>query len=217
MKPYDIILFDLDGTLTDPKTGITKSIQYALEKLGIKEENQNKLEAFIGPPLLESFKKYYSFGDSKARQAVDYYREYFSNKGIFENNVYRGIPELLKHLYDKKKRLILATSKPTIYSKRILKHFALHKYFYFVVGSNLDLTLTSKTEIIRNILLKLKDYRKNQVVMIGDRKEDVIGAQQNSLDSIAVTYGYGSTEELKKVNPTYIIHSVEELKLLIHS
>ncbi|KPJ72348.1 5'-nucleotidase [candidate division TA06 bacterium DG_78] len=217
MKTYDIILFDLDGTLTDPKAGITKSIQYALAKLGIIEENQNKLEPFIGPPLLESFKKFYSFGDSKARQAVDYYREYFSNKGIFENNVYRGIPELLKQLYDKKKRLILATSKPTIYSERILKYFDLYKYFYFIFGSNLDLTLTSKTEIIKNVLLKLMDYQKNQVIMIGDRKEDVIGAQQNGLDSIAVTYGYGSNEELKKVNPTYIIHSVEELKLLMYS
>jgi phosphoglycolate phosphatase len=216
MKPYDIILFDLDGTLTDPKIGITKSIQYALAKLGIGEEDQGKLVAFIGPPLLESFKKFYSFDDSRARQAVDYYREYFSDKGIFENNVYHGIPELLQQLYDKKRKLILATSKPTIYSERILEHFDLYKYFHFIVGSNFDLTLTSKIEIIKKILLRLTGYQENQVVMVGDRKEDVIGAQQNSLDSIAVTYGYGSTEELKKVNPTYIIGSVEELKLLMH-
>jgi len=215
MKAYDVIIFDLDGTLTDPKVGITKSIQYALTKFEIKENNTDKLAQFIGPPLLESFKKYYSLNDPRARQAVDFYREYFSDKGMFENKVYPDIPRLLIHLHKNNKKLILATSKPTIYSTRILKYFDLYQYFSLVVGSNLDLTRTSKREIIHDILLELTDYQKSQMVMVGDRDEDIIGAHDNGIDSIAVTYGYGSIEELKKVNPTYVVHSVEGLTSLI--
>ncbi len=215
MQTYDVIIFDLDGTLTDPKTGITKSIQYALSRLRLKEDNLEKLKQFIGPPLLESFMKHYSLDDSQARRAVNYYREYFSDKGMFENRVYPGISGLLNYLHRKNKKLILATSKPTVYSKQILKYFNLDQYFSLVLGSNLDLTRTSKKDIIHDILFELTDYQKSQMVMVGDRDEDIIGAQSNGIDSIAVTYGYGSIEELEKVSPRYIVHSVDELKSLI--
>jgi phosphoglycolate phosphatase len=154
MKEYKFILFDLDGTLTDPKVGITKSVQYALSKYDIKVEKLENLEVFIGPPLGESFKEFYSFTDDEARQAIEYYREYFGEKGIFENEVYPQIPILLKELKKKDKVLIVATSKPTVFAKRILEHFNLGNYFDLVAGSNLDGTRTSKAEVIQYILFE---------------------------------------------------------------
>ena len=198
---YNVILFDLDGTLADPKTGITKSIQYALKKFGINVDDLDKFETFIGPPLLESFKKHYSFNDIEARKAVDYYREYYSQKGIYENSLYIGIPSLLKELWCREKKLILATSKPTVYADRILKNFGITKYFSSTVGSKLDCTFTSKNEIIKFVLLSLTEFTKNEVVMVGDREDDVIGARYNEIDSIGVTYGCGSGDEIRKVKP----------------
>lgn len=215
MRTYEVVMFDLDGTLTDPKIGITKSIQYALLKLGIEEDNPNKLTEFIGPPLLESFKKHYLFNDLRARKAVDFYREYYVQKGIFETKIRSDMPKILKQLHDNDKKLILATSKPTIYAERVLEHFDIHKYFLSVVGSNLDLTLTHKDEIIGYIISSLTNYRNNQMVMVGDRGDDIVGAHHNGINSIAVTYGYGSIEELENANPTHIVHSVEELKSLL--
>jgi phosphoglycolate phosphatase len=215
MKKYEIVMFDLDGTITDPKVGITKSIQYALVKLGIEEDNPNKLTEFIGPPLLESFKKHYLLDDLKARRAVDFYREYYTEKGIFETNIQFDVPKILKQFHDNDVKLILATSKPTVYADRILKHFDIHKYFLLVVGSNIDLTLTHKDEIIGYIISSLTNYRKSQMVMVGDRRDDIVGAHHNGISSIAVTYGYGSIEELQGANPTYVVHSVEELKSLL--
>lgn len=211
MSIYDILLFDLDGTLTDPKIGITKSVQYALSKFNIKEENLDNLEKFIGPPLMESFCDFYSFKEQEAVKAVQYYREYFSIKGIYENVLYPKIPELLIKLKNLNKKKIVATSKPTIFAEKILKHFKIYHHFSSVIGSNLDGTRTSKTEIIKFILSKLPDVKKENIVMIGDRKHDVIGAKNNGIHSIAVSYGYGTIEELINVNPTYIAGSVEEL------
>lgn len=215
MQTYEVIIFDLNGTLTDPKVGIIKSIQYALSKLTIKENDFDKLKQFIGPPLLESFMKHYSLDDFQARQAVSYYREYFSDKGMFENNVYPGIPGLLKHLHRNNKKLILASSKLTVYSTKILRFFNLDQYFSLVVGSNLDLTRTSKKEILHDILLELTDCPKRQMVMVGERAEDITGAHNNGIDSIAVAYAYGSIEELETLNPRYVVHSVDELTSLI--
>lgn len=215
MRKYEVVIFDLDGTLTDPKVGITKSIQYALLKLGIEEDNPDKLTEFIGPPLLESFKKHYLLDDLKARRAVDFYREHYSEKGIFETKIRSDMPKVLKQLHSNDMKLILATSKPTVYAERILGHFDVHKYFLLVVGSNLDFTLTHKDEIIGYIISSLTDYRNNQMVMVGDRRDDIVGAQHYGIDSIAVTYGYGSIEELENANPTHIVYSVKELKSLL--
>lgn len=215
MKGYDVIIFDLDGTLADSKVGITKSILYALSKLGISEDNPDKLVDFIGPPLPESFKKYYGLDDLTARTAVAFYREYYAEKGIFETKILHEIPELLKLLYDNNKKLILATSKATIYSERIMQHFNIRKYFTLIIGSNFNLTMLCKSEIIKYVLSRITDYHKDKIIMVGDREDDIIAAHENGIDSIAVTYGYGSLEELEAVKPIYIVSSVEQLKSLL--
>lgn len=214
MTGYDVALFDLDGTLTDSKIGITKSVQYALSKFNIREDNLDNLESFIGPPLSESFQKHYGFELTQAQDAVDFYREYFSTSGMYENAVYPGIPDLLAGLKSKGKGLIVATSKPTVFANQILNAFNLHQHFTAVVGSHLDGTRTSKTEIIAHALSTLDKSTENGVVMIGDREHDIIGAQGNAIDSIAVTYGYGSLLELQRANPTYLVHAVEDIGAL---
>ena len=214
MTGYDVVLFDLDGTLTDSKIGITKSVQYALSKFNIREDNLDNLESFIGPPLSESFQKHYGFEPSQAQHAVDLYREYFSTSGMYENEVYPGIPDLLADLKSKGKQLIVATSKPTVFANQILHAFNLCQYFTTVVGSHLDGTRTSKTEIIAHALSSLEESKDNSVVMVGDREHDIIGAQGNAIDSIAVTYGYGLLLELQRANPTYFAHAVEDIGTL---
>lgn len=215
MKTYQTILFDLDGTLTDPKVGITKSIQYALAKFNIDEPDLDKLIPFIGPPLMESFKVYYGFDDEQAWQALAYYREYFSVKGIYENGVYPGIHTLLEGLAGQGKRLIVATSKPTLYAEEIVKHFGLAPFIDFVVGSNMDGTRTDKKEIIEYIIAELSASEKAQTIMVGDRKHDIIGARKVNVESIAVAYGYGTVEELTKEMPTYLAETVEDLARIL--
>ena len=205
---YDYLLFDLDGTLTDPAIGITNSVMYALSKWGIKVGNRSELFCFIGPPLSASFKKYYGFSDKDALLCVEYYREYFRDKGIFENNVYDGIPELLEQLKNNGKTLILATSKPESFAKQILEHFDLAKYFDFVVGASMDETRNKKEDVIRYALDIAGIEKVKNAVMIGDREQDIIGAKINSLDSIGVLYGYGDLNEHTLAGATYIAEEV---------
>ena len=212
--PYSTILFDLDGTLTDPKEGITKSIQYALNKMGIVENDLEKLTPFIGPPLLPSFMEFYHFSEEEANQTLQFYRERFSVTGLFENEVYEGIEELLKNLKQSNYRLAVATSKPTVFAKRILDYFELSPYFEVIVGSELDGTRTAKGEVIAEVLKQMNIENKDDCVMIGDRKHDLIGASENAIDSIGVTYGYGSQQELEEANATYIVHSVGSLSVI---
>lgn len=214
---YRYILFDLDGTLTDPKVGITKSVQYSLKKNGIVVDSLSDLEKFIGPPLKESFIEFYSFNEKNSMQAIEYYREYFKDKGIFENEVYEGITILLKELKSRGFIIAVATSKPTVFAERIIEYFGLTEYFDIIIGSNLDGTRTSKAEVIRYVIDELAIEKLEEAIMIGDRKHDVIGAQNNNIDSIGVLYGYGSTEELEAVNPTYIVNSVSSLYQLLIS
>jgi phosphoglycolate phosphatase len=208
------ILFDLDGTLTDPKEGIVNSILYALDKLEIKEKHIKELDAFIGPPLRDSFKKRYNLSDELANKAMCLYREYFSEKGLYENVVYAGIEELLEFLYSHKYKLFIATSKPTLFAERILRYFNLDKYFIETIGSNLDNTRTDKTEIISHVV-SVHRLQANKSVMIGDRKHDIIGAKNNSMRSIAVTYGYGSLEEISLHKPDFIVNDCDELKSIL--
>jgi phosphoglycolate phosphatase len=204
------ILFDLDGTVTDPKVGITNSVIYSLLKFGIHETDMNKLVQFIGPPLQNSYKDIYGFSESDSKLAVDYYREYYSAEGIFENDLYFGIDGLLTLLENKNKTIILATSKPTVFAKRILDHFKISDYFNHIIGSNLDGTMTDKTEIIKHIL-DMKLHPPEETIMIGDRKYDIIGANNNNIQSIGVGYGYGTPRELKEANPYCLCNSVLEL------
>lgn len=209
--PYSHLLFDLDGTLTDPKLGITKSVQYALKRLGIEVEDLDQLDPFIGPPLMQSFTEIYSFTEEQASQAITYYREYFSDHGIFENELYSGMIELLEQLIHEGRFLYVATSKPTVFAERILRHFKLDPYFTYVSGSYLDGTRSAKGDIIQHILEE-KRLSAEDCVMIGDRKHDMIGANLNHMDSIGVEYGYGSREELEGAGATVVVATVNDLR-----
>lgn len=213
-SPYQTILFDLDGTLTDPQEGIINSVQYALRKMNIDENNREGLVKFIGPPLTESFQTFYKMSPEDAWQAVEFYREYFKEKGMYENIVYPGIPELLQELKKADKMLFVATSKPTVFSEKILEYFELAQYFNEIVGSNLDGTRVAKSEVIQHIFA-MYSLDKERTVMVGDREHDIIGAKNNDIDSIAVTYGYGSFDELNQALPNQIVNSVKELMLLL--
>ncbi|MBD8067946.1 HAD-IA family hydrolase [Bacillus sp. PS06] len=214
MTKYKYVLFDLDGTLSDPKEGITKSVQYGLEKMGIIETDLDQLTQFIGPPLQETFSKGYGMNDSDTKKTIDYYRERFKKIGMFENKIFPEIPELL-NLLSKNYTLIVATSKPTEFSIQILEHFNIAHYFDLIVGSNLDGTRSAKTEIIDYILNNYSKQPLSEFIMIGDRKHDIIGANNTGIDSIAVTYGYGSVEELTEAKPSYIVSEVEEIKIIL--
>ena len=213
MKKY--LLFDLDGTLTDPKTGICTCVQYALSSMGIEEPDLDKLEPFIGPPLKDSFMKCYNMSEEQAQTALEKYRERFQDKGIFENKIYPGIPEMLQILLSKGMFLAVASSKPTVFVEKILEHFNIKRFFKVIVGSELDGTRVNKDEIVEEALKQLfgdQPVDKSQVYMIGDRSFDAEGAHKAGVESVGVTYGYGSMEELKEAKADFIVRSVEELQ-----
>lgn len=206
------ILFDLDGTLTDPMTGITKSVQYALAHYGIKVDDLRELLGFIGPPLKGSFEQFYGFSDAQATEAVEIYREYFSQTGLFENEIYPGIPELLKSLTAQGKKLYLATSKPTVFATQILDHFSISQYFSFVGGSLLSGERVEKDDVIRYVLEENK-IDKETAVMIGDRRFDIEGAKACGLSAIGVLYGYGDRSEFLQADA--VAETVAELSALL--
>ncbi|MED1555939.1 HAD family hydrolase [Bacillus paramycoides] len=209
---YTTFLFDLDGTLTDPKEGIINSILYALEKMGIEEGKISELDSFIGPPIQQSFAERYNMSEIEIEQAVVYFREYLKKSGLLENKIYDGIPTLLQELKDAGNHLYVATSKPTVFAKQVIEHFQLTSFFEEIVGSNLDGTRIKKEEIIAHILQTNEELKKEEIVMIGDRKHDIIGANNNEIASIGVLYGYGSEKELSEARATYIVKDVEELQ-----
>ena len=211
---YTHLFFDLDGTLTESGPGITNCVKYALEKFGINENDEGNLKRFIGPPLVDSFMTFYGFSESDAREAMRLYRERFGTVGIFENSVYEGIPETLAKLKDSGKKLYVATSKPEIYVPRILEHFDLSKYFEDAEGSDIEETRSNKALVIKYVIEKNgleEEAKANKIVMIGDRKHDIIGAKKNSLESIGCLWGYGSRKELSEHGATTIIEKVEDL------
>lgn len=211
MASYEYILFDLDGTITDPGIGITNSVMHALDKYGIKVSDRSELYKFIGPPLWESFEKYYGFSKEEAIKAVEFYREYYRDKGIFENLVYEGFEDLLKLLEANGKTLIVATSKPEVFAKKILEHFNLVKYFTFIAGGNLEGTRVNKDDIITYALESCKIPDKSKVIMIGDREHDIIGAKKNNIHSLGVLFGYGNREELENAGADYIAETVADI------
>ncbi len=210
------ILFDLDGTLTDSAEGVTRSVQYALKMYGI-EASLEELRSFVGPPLHWSFENSYGFSKTKAFQAVEYYREYYREKGIFENKLYPDITEMLDTLVKSGAILYVATSKPTVFAQQVLQHFNIDRFFTTIAGSNLDGTRVDKSEVIDFVLSNNGDIVKNRAVMVGDRKHDIIGARTCGLESVAVTYGYGSPTELTTAEPTFMVNSVGELSELLLS
>ena len=210
-RKYQYILFDLDGTLTDSGMGIVNSVAYSLQKKGIDVEDKEELLKFVGPPLIESYRRYYGYSMEEAVEMVDIYREYYGTKGLYENSVYEGMEEVLKVLKERGKVLIVATSKPEEYARQIVEHYGLSKYFMYVAGSNMDETRTKKAEVIAYALESCNIQNMNEVVMIGDRKHDVLGAKAMGLDSIGVLYGYGSREELGAAGADRIVESAEDL------
>ena len=211
---YQNLLFDLDGTLTDPGLGITNSVAYALNKFGITVSDRSALFSFIGPPLIESFMRFYSFSREDAERAVVYYREYFSEIGIFENTPYEGIHSTLEQLRSSGKRLFVATSKPEVYARRITDHFSLTPYFEYIAGASFDETRSEKWDVIRYALATCELRDKSRTVMIGDRKHDMIGAKKTGLDAIGVLWGFGDRAELEETGADIILESVADLKLL---
>ncbi|HNX13682.1 MAG TPA: HAD family hydrolase [Oscillospiraceae bacterium] len=212
---YKIILFDLDGTLTDPGLGITNSVKYALERFGIHVGDNKQLYPFVGPPLIDSFMKFYGFSREQAEKAVVCFREYFKDKGIFENVPYAGIKKLLAELKAAEKTLVIATSKPEVFAKQILEHFGLAEYFSFVAGSTLDETRTVKSEVIEYALDSIGPVNLAECVMVGDREHDVLGAKAVGMDSIGVLYGYGSREEFEKAGAAHIVENMETLRKIL--
>ncbi|UTH02063.1 HAD family hydrolase [Macrococcoides canis] len=207
---YDNILFDLDGTLTDPYIGITNSIIYSLQQMNIEAPDNSALIPFIGPPLHESYRTVYNLQDEDNATAIKHYRTYFSDKGMYENEVYAGIEIVLQALTAQGKQLFVATSKPTDFAIPILQHFKLDGYFNEIVGSNMDGTRTNKAEVIATVM-NTHQLDPHKTVMIGDRMHDINGAHQNNIDSIGVLYGYGSAEEIKAAKPTHTIATVDYL------
>lgn len=212
-----VILFDLDGTLIDSSAGITRAVQHALARFGVTVENRRELNNFIGPPLWESFGKYFGFTREQAAKAVEIYRAYYKENGIFENIVYEGIPDLLESLKSRGKTLIVATSKPDVFAVRILEHYRLNGYFTFTSGSELDGRRTEKSEVIRYALSECGIDDLSIAVMAGDREHDIIGAKTTGIASVGVLYGFGTREELTAAGADFIAEDTAALKkMLIH-
>lgn len=212
---YDLILFDLDGTLTDPAEGITNSVRHALAKRGIYVEDSATLYSFIGPPLIDSFMQFYGYTKAEAVQGVADYREYYADRGIWENKLYPGIPELLAALKAAGKTVCMATSKPEYFAKQIAAHFHIDQYFDLIAGSTMDETRTKKSDVIAYALSSLGQKSPGSAIMVGDRSYDVIGAKQLGLPCIGVTFGYGSEEELRTAGAHAIAHDTDELRALL--
>ena len=208
---YKYILFDLDGTITESGPGIMNSVEYALNKMNREVGDRDTLKKFIGPPLTESMEKYYGMSEEEALLGVKYYREYYHDKGIYENRVYDGLEEVLKKINEAGKQAIVATSKPEKYAKIIMDHFHLTKYFACVAGMEMDGGRGTKAQVITYALEKNDITDKSKVLMIGDREHDVIGAHENGLDCLGILYGFGSRKEFEEAGADYIRENVEDI------
>ena len=197
MGKYDIFFFDLDGTIIDSSVGITNSVKYTLRKYGIEETDREKIYPFIGPPLTDSFARYYGFSQEKSAEAVKFYREYYCENGIYENEVYSGLEDTLKELRRLGKKLVVATSKPEVFARKILEYLKLDTYFDYIAGMELNGNRATKAEVISYAFSASGIDDLSKVLMVGDREHDVIGAHKAGIDCLGVLYGFGSLEELE--------------------
>lgn len=215
MKKYDIILFDLDGTISDSKEGITKCVQYALEKFGIIEDDLDKLEHFIGPPLKAELIKSYGFSEEDADKAVSIYRERYEPIGIYETKMYPGIEKLISSLKEKGKLIGLATSKPQEMAEEVLRYFDIAEYFDYVMGAEKKGPRQSKTDVLLELFNQMDLKEKSAAVLIGDTIFDVCGAKNAGIDSIGVSYGYGNVNDMIAEGAICVADSAEELLKLL--
>jgi phosphoglycolate phosphatase len=212
---YNTLLFDLDGTLTDPGLGITNSVMYALGKFGITVPERKELYRFIGGPLRESFALYYGLSAEDAETAVAFYREYYAPRGIFENEAYPGIEELLRALKSDGAALLVATLKPTVFAVQVLEHFGLDRYFDFISGSELDGSRSDKLAVIERGFTCCPTADRTSAVMVGDRLHDIRAARQAGIASVGVLYGYGGRDEVAEAGPDHIAETVADLSGLL--
>lgn len=215
MKNKTTILFDFDGTLFDSKIGILNAVKYAMTLEGVKEFNDETLEAFIGPPLHYSFQKHYNISDEKLDETVITFRKYYAKQGYKETEVYNGVIDMLDTLKAQGKTLAIATAKPTLYAKQILEIFEMTHYFDSIQGSRTKGELFPKDRIIGTVLEELAIFDTEDCVMIGDTIYDIKGAQTHNMRTIGVTYGYGKEKDLRDARANKIVHSVEELKAVL--
>ena len=209
---YQYLLFDLDGTLTNPKEGITKSVQYALRHFGIEVADPDTLTPYIGPPLIPSFMEFHGLTQEQALEALQVYRKRFESVGLFENEVLDGVPEMLCSLKQKGRYVAVASSKPEAYVRMILEHFDLLQFFDEVVGASMDEKLSAKKDIIGEALRRMgKSPGDQDVLMVGDRMHDVEGAKLCGLDSLGVYTGFAPEGELEEAGATYVFHTIKEM------
>ena len=210
---YNIILFDLDGTLTDPKVGITTCCQYGLRAVGVDVPDLKELEQFIGPPLLPAFQEVYGLDEEQALKAIDKFRERFQSVGLYENKLLPGVPQMLRTLKEHGKILATASSKPEVFVKRILQYFSIDSWFDEIVGSTMDEKHAGKAEVIGEALRRLgcADADRDSILMVGDRMHDVEGAAALNIRTVGVTFGYGSRSELEQAGAWRIADTMEEL------
>ncbi|MEM5766830.1 MAG: HAD hydrolase-like protein [Bacillota bacterium] len=215
MKKYDYILWDLDGTISDSAPGIVNSVVYALEHMGTEIGDRGSLTKFVGPPLSESFSRYYGYTPAQTDEAVRFFREYYREKGIYENAIYPGLEALLERLKAAGRVCVVATSKPEVHAKTILSRYGIDQHFRYIAGSPLDDAGTTKDQVISYALRAAGITDKARTVMVGDRSHDCVGARTNGLDCIGVLYGYGDHEELKAAGALALARDVDELAQLL--
>ncbi len=215
MKKYSVVAFDLDGTLTNPERGLIASFEYALGKMGIDYGDPEGLKRFIGPPIYEEWQRYYGITPEESSRTLEYFHEFYSVYGWWDDTLYDGIHELLSALKSAGKRIVLATSKPEHFAKKILDLFDLAKYFDFAGGASSDKERDKKWEVLEYSLTSLGNVNRDECVMVGDRMYDAEGAKICGIDSIGVLYGHGSREELESAGFTYIVDTPDEVAKLI--
>lgn len=212
---YKVVLFDLDGTIIDPKKGVSESAKYALDSLKIEIDSDETFDRFIGPPLHRSFQNFYNLSDDKAKEAVAKYREHYAVHGIDDNEIYPNGVEIFEYLKEKGYILAIATSKPQLFAEQILKKLEIFDYFDTVIGSDINETNADKTNIIANVIKKYPDNKNNEFVMIGDRMFDMIGANENDIDCIGALWGYGDFQELVMHDPKFCLKNFLQVKFVL--
>lgn len=213
--PFSHILFDLDGTLTNPRLGIGNSLKYALRQMHIDGYSDEILERFVGPPLQDSFKTLFGLNERNTELAVEHFRTYFGEKGLYENIPYPGILKLMEELHLSGKRIYVVTSKLEKYAKMIIRHFGFDRYVDDLIGAEATGKHSAKGLLITHLMERNRILPSTSIVMIGDTHFDIIGAKENEISSIAVGYGFGTKETLKKCDPDYLVESVDELAELL--